>query len=61
MSTFEKKCSFIIVLDVNENVLNSALQNSAKVVESDSTDRLIVLESVNQATADTVLIYKLIC
>ena len=61
MSTFEKKCSFIIVLDINENVLNSALKNCAKVIESYCADRLVVLESVNETSAKTVLIHKLIC
>lgn len=52
---------FSVIFNKNQDIFNSALQNSAKVVEGDSADRLIVLESVNQATADTVLIYKLIC
>ena len=52
---------FLFVFYIKEDILNSAIQNFAKVVECYGAYGLIVLQAVNKASADTVTVNELIC
>ena len=44
----------------NKNILNSAVQNGAKVIKGNGAYWFIMLQPVNEASAQTVLINELI-
>ena len=50
----------LLVLNVDQYVFYTAIEEGAKVVESYRTDRLVVLESVKQATAQVKGIHELV-
>lgn len=52
-------CFFI--LKIEQYVLNSAVKNCAKVINSYGAYGLVVLQTVNKTSADAVAVYELIC
>ena len=50
----------LFFFDIKQNVTDLAMKNGTKIVKRDSADRLVVLESVKQASANMVLINQFI-
>ena len=52
-------CFFI--LKIEQYILNSAVKNCAKVIESYGAYGFVVLQTVNKTSADAVAVNELIC
>ena len=56
-SPLRLKKAWLLVFDVNHNILNLAIKYSAKIVKCNSSYRSIVLKPVNETSAYTIFIY----
>ena len=50
----------LFVIGIAQNVLHSATENAAKIVKSHSCYRLVVLKTVDEASADSVGVDKFV-